>query len=421
MNANRIHARRKSRHEHARETREALLKAGFKVVSRHGYAKASVSRITEASGVAAGTFYSYFDSHQQLLDELLPTEGVRLLDILGRSAHQSVDYFEHEKRTFLAFFAYLRRKPYFLRVLTEAEIAAPRSFAQHMRNIEERYLSALHRAQKKGEIRPQSDRAFRVIAEVLSGARGHIAIGFSDRSSARAFRLEDVPEWIADSYVKFVRHGLRQRNLIERSMHSDGTRPSPARPQDTRSILLDSAARVVHRSGYEDASVQAITEAAGVAVGTFYAHFGSRQELFEQLLTHVRSDMLSEVREAVRGSRSFAELESRGFFGFFDYLDRNPWYVRIETEAAVWAPTTYLSHFFDLADRYIKALRRSWAEGELQAYEERELPVLAYIFMAARHYLATRYVLATSTPKRLPRWVADTYIELLCRGLESTS
>ncbi len=416
-----MHDKKKSRKERAREIREALLQAGLKVVSRHGYAKASVSRITEVTGVAAGTFYSYFDSHQQLLDQLLPTEGVRLLDSLGRSAHHSVDYFDHEKRAFGAFFAYLRRRPYFHRVLTEAEVAAPQSYAQHMRNIEDRYLRALHRAQDQGEIRHQSDRSFRVIAEVLSGARGHIAVGFCDRSSIRAFRFEHVPEWVTDTYVKFIRHGLHHPQLIKRQDKRTGAGKSRVRPQDTRSILLDSAARVVYNVGYAGASVQAITQAAGVAVGTFYAHFSSRQKLFEDLLSHMRTDMLSDVRHAVRGSESFVELECRGFRGFFEYIVRNPWYVRIETEAAVWAPDSYLQHFFDFADRYTEVMQRSWEQGELRAYEKRELPILAYIFMAARHYLATRYVLSKPTPTRLPSWVADTYVELICRGLESPS
>lgn len=416
-----MRTKKKSREENARKTRDALVRAGLKVVSRHGYAKASVTRITEASGVAAGTFYSYFDSHQTLLDELLPSEGARLLNILGQSARQSADYFDHERRTFVAFFAYLSRRPYFLRVLAEAEIAAPKSYVQHMRNIEDRYLGALHRAQKTGEIRQQSDRSFRVIAEVLSGARGHIAFGFCDRSGARAFRPQHLPEWVADTYVKFVRHGLRHGGLIELPKRTSGTRRRPSKRQDTRSILLDAAARVVHDSGYPGASVQAITRAAGVAVGTFYGHFRSRQELLDELLTYVRLDMQSDVREAVRGSRSFVELECRGFYAFFEYLSRNPWYVRIETEAAVWAPATFLRHFFDLADRYTRALRRSQAQGELQAYEDRELPVLAHIFLAARHYLATRYVVAASTPKRLPSWVGVTYVELICRGLEAPS
>jgi AcrR family transcriptional regulator len=409
------------RAENARKTRDALVKAGLQAVARHGYAKASVTRITEASGVAAGTFYSYFQSHKHFLDDLLPTEGVHLLHLLGQSARRSRDYFDHEKITFLALSAYLKQRPYFLRVLAEAEIAAPKSFAQHMRNIEDRYLRALHRAQAGGEIRSQSDRSFRVIAEVLSGARGQIAVGFSDRSSARAFRPADLPDWVADSYVKFVRYGLSCPRLPTRSMRDRRVERPVRRDNDTRSLLLDAATQVVYRCGYAGASVQAITKAAGFSVGTFYAHFASRQELVEELLTHIRSDMLAEMRDAVRGSRSFAELECRGFHRYFEYLLVHPWYSRIETEAAVWAPATYLGHVFDLIDRYTNALRRSRAHGELQRYEERELPVLACIFLAARHYLASRYVLASSQPKRLPGWVGSTYFDLVCQGLAGPS
>jgi len=397
-----------------------LVKAGLQVVSRHGYADASVSRIAEAAGVAAGTLYSYFESHQQLLDELLPAEGVRLLGVLAKSAHQSTDYFDHETRTFRAFITYLKRNPHFLRVLAEAETAAPRSHAQHMRNIEERYLRALHLAERRGEIRPHNDASFRVIAEVLAGARGHIAMGFCDRSGARSLRPKQIPEWVADTYVKFVRHGLGYAAALDlpRRMAASTQAPRPQLQQGTRASLINSAARVINRSGYLGATVQAITQAAGVAVGTFYAHFRSQRELFEELLCSMRTQMQAEVAEAIRGSRSFVELESRGFTGFFDYLVRNPWYVRVEMEAAVWVPASFRQHFFDIADRYVNALRRSRTRGELKIYEERELPILAYTFMAARQYLARRYVIATAKPRRLPTYVGDTYIELVRRGLE---
>jgi AcrR family transcriptional regulator len=412
-----MRSNKKSREQRARETREALVRAGFKVVSRHGYAGASVSRITETSGVAAGTLYSYFDTHQQLLDQLLPAEGVRLLDILRESAHRSADYFDHEKRTFAAFLAYLKSRPYFLRVLTEAEIAAPESYAQHMRNIEGRYLRALHRAQENDEVRPQSDRSFRVIAEALSGARGYIAIGFSDRSAVRAFRPGHPPEWVVDTYVKFIRHGLDDGPVAVRAAEAPRGRDSRAKASGTRSLLLDAAARVIRKVGYPRASVLAIAQEAGFAVGTFYAHFPSRQQLFEELVTYVREDLLNSVRDAVRGSRSFAELECRGFHAFCKYLSRNPWYIRIETEAAVWAPASFIGHFFDLADRYTSALRRSRARGELQAYEERELPILGFMLMGARRYLASRYLLAAPRLS-LPSWVGETYVDLVLRGLQ---
>lgn len=408
--------RKRSRRERAQETRAALLQAAFRVVARHGYGEASVSRITEAAGVAQGTLYSYFESHQKLLEELLPAEGTQMLDFLADRVRASRNYFEQEEIGFSAFFDYLAKRPYFLRVLTEAETSAPASYAQHMANIERRYLNSLRRAQAAGEIRPQADRAFRAISEVLAGARGHIAIGFQGGRQAGGRRL--IPDWAPSAYVKFIRNGLDARGELMAVKRP--RRRATAEDRSTRALLLASAARSIHRSGYAGATVASITEDAGVAIGTFYTHFRSRQQLFEELLTQVRSRMLADVREAVRGSKSFLEMEYRGFLAFFDHLHQNPWYIRIESEASVWTPKPYRRHFDDLAGRYLTALRRSHAKGELANYRGHELTVLAYIFMAARHYLATRYVLQPGgSPRRLPSWVARVYGELLQRGLSA--
>jgi AcrR family transcriptional regulator len=409
--------RKKSRAENARQTRQALLKAALGVVAHHGYKKSSVSRITQAAGVAQGTLYSYFDNHDQLLAELVPEEGAHLVELLRGATADYRDYRDYEKRVFLAFAAYLRKSRFFLRVLTEAEIAAPQSHAEYMRSIQSLQLEALHRAERSGEIRPQSDRAFRAISEVLAGARSHIAIGSGDRRGSRVFRPDQLPGWVADTYAKFVSEGLGgDPDFAGRPPRSNGYKQATP-PTDTRSRLLEAAARLIYEVGFAGAGVQAIARAADVAIGTFYAHFASRQELFDELLSYVRVNMLAHVSNVVRGSGGFVEIECRGFYAFFDYVLRNPWYIRIETEAALWAPAAYLRHFHDLSDRYLASMRRSRAAGELRAYEERELPIVAFILMAARHYLANRFVLANPKPHRLPEWVGETYVQFVARGL----
>ncbi|MEO8669471.1 MAG: TetR/AcrR family transcriptional regulator [Bauldia sp.] len=414
------HPRRKTREENARHTRQALLKAALGVVARHGYKKSSVSRITEAAGVAQGTLYSYFQSHEELLAELVPAEGANLIEELKRATADASGYFDYENRVFLAFAAYLRRSRYFLRVLTEAEIAAPSSHAAYMRAIQELQLIALHRAQKAGEIRPQSDRAFRAIAELLAGARSHIAIGFGDRHGNRVFRPDQLPGWVAGTYTKFVTAGLGGDPDFSPARAPIPSENSASGRRDTRGHLLEAGARLIYEVGFAGASIQAVTRAADVAIATFYAHFASRQALFDELLTYVRTSMLAHVGATARGSGSFLELECRGFQAFFDFVWHNPWYIRIETEAALWAPAAYLRHFHDLADRYISSMRRSKARGELKAYADHELPAVAFMLMAARHYLANRFVLANPKPHRLPAWVGESYMHFAATGLGNT-
>jgi AcrR family transcriptional regulator len=52
----------------------------------------------------------------------------------------------------------------------------------------------------------------------------------------------------------------------------------------TRAALLDAAERVFVERGFQGSSVEAITEAAGFSRGAFYSNFGSKEELFAELL-----------------------------------------------------------------------------------------------------------------------------------------
>lgn len=409
------------RSDQTRRTRDALLRAALRVVARHGFAGASVQRITAACGIAQGSLYTHFGSHRELLEELLPHEGIRLLRALGRSVDHGAGHFENERRTFEALFDYLRRKPYFLRLLTEAEIAAPRGYHQHARNIEDRYLRALHRARTAGEVRALPDEDYRVIAGALSSSRGYIGIGLSGRNPRHLFHPAPIDSWITDAYLRFIRHGLGCEDasmspapdqLGEQELATAGEPRA-----GTRDEILDAAARRIHRDGYAGTTVAGICEEAGVAVGTLYSHFTSRREMFDALLERTRARMQAEVRAASAGSRSACELEQRSFDAFFRHLLRNPWFTRIETEAAVRAPESYLRHFQALATDIVEALEGFRALGQLQHFEERDLPVVAWMLMTARHHFAARYVLVDEDGRPLSAQVRDAWLNFAAQGL----
>jgi AcrR family transcriptional regulator len=53
---------------------------------------------------------------------------------------------------------------------------------------------------------------------------------------------------------------------------------------ETRTMLLESAAQLFARGGYEGASVDLIAESAGYSKGAFYSNFGSKEAIFLELL-----------------------------------------------------------------------------------------------------------------------------------------
>lgn len=63
-----------------RETRQRLLECAWQLFLEKGYDETTVEDITEAAGVAKGTFFNYFDTKENALDEL----ALWRLDQLGQ-------------------------------------------------------------------------------------------------------------------------------------------------------------------------------------------------------------------------------------------------------------------------------------------------------------------------------------------------
>lgn len=201
----------------------------------------------------------------------------------------------------------------------------------------------------------------------------------------------------------------------------DGALPKPTRAQKVarnRQALLRAGERIVGEVGYEEASVARIAEAAGLGHGTFYKHFESRQAFFDELLPSIGQELLEEVREQIKGSNDVIEMEETGFRGFFDFLTRHPGFYRLVNEAEVAAPSAFDNHIGNLAKHYMKALKRSLTNGEIEGYEERELEVIVYVLMAARFYIYLRYSKAGKKARHIPEWVIDAYMRFVYRGLK---
>jgi AcrR family transcriptional regulator len=97
-------------------------------------------------------------------------------------------------------------------------------------------------------------------------------------------------------------------------------RASERSAAETRAELLDAAAVVFAERGYRVATVNDIVRAAGLSKGTFYWHFGSKEELFAALLSE-RVDRpareLMEVTRAAPAGGATAPVVSHGLATLF--------------------------------------------------------------------------------------------------------
>jgi AcrR family transcriptional regulator len=85
----------------------------------------------------------------------------------------------------------------------------------------------------------------------------------------------------------------------------------------TRGAIIVAAFETFGSEGYADVSVDQIAARAGVAKGSVYHHFSSKNVLFEAVLESVSGAILTEVLSAISAGRDFWEelaLGNRAFF-----------------------------------------------------------------------------------------------------------
>ena len=102
------------------------------------------------------------------------------------------------------------------------------------------------------------------------------------------------------------------------------TRPSPRLPAaERRRQLLDVALAAFGKDGFHQTSMNDIAEAAGVTKPVLYQHFGSKRELYLELLREVGDRMRDAVGKATAEASTPREQVERGFTAYFQWVSEH--------------------------------------------------------------------------------------------------
>lgn len=119
------------------ETRQRLIKAAVTEFANEGFDGASISRITQAAGVAAGTIYNYFPSKNELMLTLLGEIGAEHCSYIAEQIRQESDYVLRLKRLLAVAFDYVKANPNQARVLFASMQGVNRQFKTQLSQIYE--------------------------------------------------------------------------------------------------------------------------------------------------------------------------------------------------------------------------------------------------------------------------------------------
>jgi AcrR family transcriptional regulator len=188
--------------------------------------------------------------------------------------------------------------------------------------------------------------------------------------------------------------------------------PRTERGRKTLRRLLEAAALEFGERGYHDAAITGITQRAGVALGTFYTYFESKEELFRALVRDMSHATRQHVAEAARGAPDRLTAERLGLEAFIAFVRKHRELYRIIEEAQFVADDVYREHYLTFAEGYRRNLAAARARGEIAEGDD-EPRAWAMIGMSV--FLGMRY--GVWQEDLSPAEVAEAAIDLVSEGL----
>ena len=201
-------------------------------------------------------------------------------------------------------------------------------------------------------------------------------------------------------------------NQLGQTAVSADKAPRTERGRRTVRKLLEAAAQEFGERGYHEAAITGITGRAGVALGTFYTYFESKEELFRALVRDMSDATRLHVAEAVAGAPDRLGAERIGLAAFIAFTRAHPELYRIIEEAQFVAEDAYRDHYRSFVEGYRQGLAAAVARGEIVEGPD-ELRAWALIGMSV--FLGMRYAIWDEDMD--PAEVADRAIDLVSEGL----
>ncbi|KZX53026.1 TetR family transcriptional regulator [Erythrobacter sp. HI00D59] len=171
---------------------------------------------------------------------------------------------------------------------------------------------------------------------------------------------------------------------------SNDKTPRTERGRRTLRKLLDAAATEFADKGFHEASVSGITRRAGVALGTFYTYYDSKDAIFRALVSDMSAGVGRAAREALDPGMGALEVERVALRAFLAFAAEHKEIYRIIDEAEFVDPESYRTHYETIGARIEERLQRGGESGEfirgLGAPE-------AWALMGMNVFLGLRYVI----------------------------
>lgn len=168
------------------------------------------------------------------------------------------------------------------------------------------------------------------------------------------------------------------------------TTPVTARGEQTRQNLLAAAEQEFGEKGFHTASISSITQRAGVAQGTFYIYFASKEDILRALVRQMGRKVRHSLTEATEAIPNRLEQEKHGLEHFLEFAVEHKNLYRIVLESQFIDESIHREYFETLVEMYAARLKKAQETGQIR---DEDPFGQAWVLMGISYYLGLRYAM----------------------------
>ena len=166
--------------------------------------------------------------------------------------------------------------------------------------------------------------------------------------------------------------------------------PKTRRGRETREKILQAAEQEFGERGFHDAAISGITQRAGVALGTFYVYFDSKEEVFRALVDYMRELTRHWITDRVAEAPDRLSAEQEGIEAFIDFVRSHRDLYRIVNESQFVAEDALRKYYSVFAEAYRENLEKAAGKREIR---EGDCEVWGWALIGMSVFLGMRYAL----------------------------
>lgn len=399
--------------EKGKATYDKIVEKSIELFKDNGYQSVSAAMISKACDIGNASFYQYFDSKAEVLDQIIRDLTDRIKQDMQNAVSTVKIADDHDKlRVFIEAFAKsMLNKINEYSVFRNAEFLFPEISNEFYGHLHTFLANTFLDAKKDSKTK----RAFYLF---VIGVINFIVMEYGisrdgkvdDRIADRAFDLifygiDPDDHRISEEAFEFLPK-VEEEQIELRSQWSI-----------THKKILDASEQLFGRNGYSKSKISDIANLADVGLGTFYVHFNSKIEALRELVSSTLESLKENLRRYVWRFTDRRDAEIAGYMGFLDFFKHHKEMYSIVREMEFVDSKTAIFYYSEISKSYMKPLERAFKNNEYRSFD----PILlSYMLMGIGHQAGLELIIENDTSLDECREYVMLISKFLMHGLKGT-